>query len=151
MELFNATPPPIPEVEATDEVRTSGPLKVWVQFAWAILVTIAWLLWVLLMLMVGGLMMLGRVGIQAYQKIDNFPPLETLWIALAARLLVRLLPGMEGEVEIVKEVMKGGEPLYVLMIRNPDQFRKSLLLECGEFLLMRLGSWEIIVARLQKA
>ena len=148
MELFNATPPPIPEVEATDKGRTSGPLKVWVQFAWAVLVSVAWLLRALLTSVVGGLMMLGRVGIQAYRKVDNFPPLETLWIALAARLLMRLLPGIEGEGEGVEEVMKAGEPLYVLMIRNPHQFRKSPLLECWETLLMRVGSGQIIVARL---
>ena len=46
------------------------------------------------------------------------------------------LPGMEGRERVVEEVVKraGDAPLYVVMVRNPNQFGKS---SCREMMGLR--------------
>ena len=124
MAFMTAIPPPIPEYHVSDDdAPPAGPLKVWCLFVWAILVKIGWLLFIALSMGAQVLKKIGVAALRTYQKVGGFP-WEALWIALAASQLIRFLPGMEGQVGLVKEVCQRDPPLYVLMIRNPNQWCK---------------------------
>lgn len=65
-------------------------------------------------------------AMRTYEKVDGFP-WEAVWFALAASQLLKFLPGMEGKgVEAVEETWKADAPLYVVMIRNPNQWSKFI-------------------------
>ena len=124
MSFFNASPPPISEeTERVDDGRVPGPLKVWVKSAWAIMVTLAWIIFLVVMILVKGLKWVGGKMARVYKEAGDVP-WEAVWFALAASQLLRFLPGMEGREALVK-VWKVEAPLYVIMIRNPNQLSKS--------------------------
>lgn len=163
-EFFAAVPPPLPEEEdePAEDRRTPGPLKVWVQSAWTAFLTIAWMVMVVVILCWAGLRWMVERGLGMYQKVGGFP-WEAIWFALAASQLLKFLPGMEGEAEVVNEALKGDPPLYVVMIRNPNQWSKfNLFCIFANLMLtlksrwrsnagMRRGGGRSLVGRLQRA
>jgi hypothetical protein len=124
MAFFNASPPPIPEEpEPVDDTCAPRPLKAWVKFAWALVVTLAWILFLVTMSAVKGLKWVGWKMARVYKEAGGVP-WEAVWFALAASQLLRLLPAMDGEEAVVEGVWKVEAPLYVVMIRNPNQLSK---------------------------
>ena len=128
MELHNAPPPPpAPEVDEiadpADDVVPAGPLKVLVKSVVGLLASCVWMIVMLLaFFVVGAELAVGKV-VGEYQKRGGLK-WEILLFAVVAGGLVRVLPGMEGEGKALVTEVKGDAPLYVIMMRNPNQFRK---------------------------
>jgi hypothetical protein len=112
--------------EPIDDGPTPGPLKVWVEATWATFLTMAWMVLAVMILCLAGLRWAVERGVRVYQKVGGFP-WEALWFALAASQLMRFLPGMEGKEEMVKEVIKGDAPLYVITICNQNPLSEPKL------------------------
>ena len=127
--FFKASPPSILVDEAPiadDDLSGAGPLKVWVLFAWAIMVTLGWIFVFLpLMIALSALKWVAGKWIEKYKKVGGIP-WETIGFALVASMLVEWLPGMEGKLHVVAEVWKGDAPVYVIMMRNPNQICKLI-------------------------
>jgi hypothetical protein len=125
--FFNAIPPSLPVDEAPiadEDLHPAGPLKVWVLFVWAIMVTLGWVFVFLpLMIALGALKWVAGKLIERCENVGGIP-WETIGFALVAWKLVGWLPGMEGKVEVVEEAWKAESPLYVMVLRNPNQIRK---------------------------
>ena len=123
MEMMNALPPPMPEEEFVESAPTPGPLKVLVEYLCMLFLTFVWAMLMLVTLLVVAVETVVRKVVRFYQEKGGLP-IETVYVALATCVLVKFLPGMEGEVKTLREVVKADAPIYVLMIRNPNQWSK---------------------------